>query len=92
MIDHLSRHLVLSADALESRVGDETIILHLGNDTYFGLDPLGTRIWDLLKAGAALPAIRDRLAEEYGVDVALVEADMIAFIDNLLAHDLLMDG
>ncbi len=29
-------------DAMESRLGEETVILHLGSGTYFGLDAVGT--------------------------------------------------
>ena len=91
MTDLLSRRLVCSPQAVESRVGEETVILHLGNDTYFGLDALGTRIWELLKAGTPLPAIRDRLAEDHGVEAARVEAEVTgkpaaAFFSTALAH------
>lgn len=92
MDDLFSRRLAPSPQALESSVGDETVLLHLGNDTYYGLDDVGTRIWALLKEGAALPAIRDRLATEYEVEPATVEADMRRFLGDLLAHDILVDG
>lgn len=92
MSDLLSRRLVPSSDALESRVGEEIVLLHLGNDTYFGLDPLGTRIWEMLKDGVALPAIRDRLAADYGVEASRVQADMERFLDDLLRHEILVDG
>lgn len=89
MDDLFSRRLTPSPQALESAVGDETVLLHLGNDTYYGLDEVGTRIWSLLKDGAALPAIRDRLAEEYEADPVTIEADMRRFLADLLAHDIL---
>jgi hypothetical protein len=89
--DLFSRPLAPSPEALESRVGEETVILHLGNGTYYGLDAVGTRIWEMLGQGLALPAIRDRLAADYAVEPAAVEADMRLFLDDLLAHRLL-DG
>ena len=39
MTDMLARRLTVSPQATDSRVADETVILHLGNDTYYGLDP-----------------------------------------------------
>lgn len=81
----LARRLVPSPDALASRVGDETVILHLGNDTYFGLDPVGTRIWELAGESLSLAQIRDRIVEEYEADPAQVEED-------LLRHGMLMDA
>lgn len=92
MDDLLSRRLRPSPQAIETALGAETLILHLGNDTYYGLDPVGTRIWVGLKEGAGLPAIRDRLAREFAVDPTRVEVDMRRFLGDLLAHDLVLDG
>lgn len=92
MADLFSRCLVPSPQALESAVGDEVVLLHLGNDTYYGLDPVGARIWTLLKERAALPAIRDRLAAEYAVGPETVEADMRRFLGELLDHGIVVDG
>lgn len=91
MTDLFSRCLSPSPDALESRVGEETVILHLGNDTYYGLDDLGTRIWAMLRDGTPLPDIRDLLAAEFGVGRERIEADMRSFLGHLLDHDLLVD-
>ena len=76
---------------MESRVGDETVILHLGNDTYFGLDALGTRIWEMLRDGHGVPAILDRIAADYQAARATVEADVRLFVEDLFAHGLLED-
>ena len=32
-------------------IGDETVILDLAGGTYFGLDPVGARIWQLIEEG-----------------------------------------
>ncbi|TNC46859.1 PqqD family protein [Rubellimicrobium rubrum] len=92
MIDAYPLDLSPSPEALESRVGDETVILHLGNDTYYGLDTLGTEIWGLLKERVPLTEIRDRLAADYGVSAATIEADMVRFLDDLMRNGLLVHG
>jgi hypothetical protein len=93
MTDPLTQTLTPSPDAVDSGVGDETVILHLGNDTYYGLDPLGTRIWAMLKDGDQPPAIRGALLTEYDVEAGVLEADMRKFLSDLLAHDILIaDG
>ena len=92
MTDILDRQLIPSPDAVESAVGDETVILHLVNGTYYGLDPVGTRIWALIKDGKALPAICAQLAEEYGVEQATIEADARRFVSDLETQGILIDG
>lgn len=92
MIDILDRRLVPSDDAAESAVGDETVILHLMNGTYYGLDPVGTRIWALLKEGIAPLEICRRIAGDYGVDLATIEADARKFLGDLEAQGIVVDG
>lgn len=92
MKDILDRCFRPSADAAESPVGDETVILHLTKGTYFGLDAVGTRIWKAIKEGETLPATCRRLAREYEVDVATVEADARQFLGELEAQGILVDA
>lgn len=92
MTDILQRRLTSSSKAVESAVGDETVILHLTKGTYYGLDAVGTRIWTMLKSGAAPPDICRRLVEDYGVDLATVEADTRRFLADLEAQGILVDA
>ena len=92
MTDILTRTLVPSPDAATSAVGDETVILHLINGTYYGLDPVGTRIWEMMRDGLAMPAICQRLAADYAVDLAIIEDDARAFLSDLEAQGILVDG
>ena len=92
MSDIFDEALVPSVDAVESAVGDETVILHLKSGTYFGLDPMGTRIWAMLKAGVPTADICKRLCEEFDVTQDVVEADARRFLSELKANDILVDG
>ena len=92
MTDILDRRLTPSPDAATSSVGDETVILHLVNGTYYGLDPVGTRIWALIKDGVATPQICRQIADEYGVELAVIEADARTFLSDLEAQGILVDG
>lgn len=92
MTDILQRRLTPSADAVESAVGDETVILHLKNSTYYGLDAVGTRIWALLKEGLAPDAICERLATEYDISREIIEADARRFLGELEAQNMIVDA
>ena len=90
MTDILTRRLTPSPDAAESAVGDETVILHLVNGTYYGLDPVGTRIWGMVKQGTSTPEICATLAAEYDIDLATIEADARRFLTDLEAQEILV--
>lgn len=92
MADILDTTLRLDDQVVESAVGDETVLLHLGNGTYYGLDPVGTRIWAMIREGVATTDICRRLAADYDVDLATIEADARKFLTDLEAQGILIDG
>jgi hypothetical protein len=50
---------------------------------YYGLDPIGARIWELIGAPRSVRAVRDTLLAEYQVDAARCESDLRAFLQAL---------
>lgn len=80
----------ISDQAIANMVGDETVILHLGNGTYYGLDPIGARLWEALKAGRTVASVVDEVLASYDVERSQVEQDLLALIESLAANDLLL--
>jgi hypothetical protein len=64
-------------------------MLELGSEHYFRLDPVGSRMWELLATGADVDAAYARLLEEYEVDGDVLRSDLEDFIDRLTAKGLL---
>ena len=62
----------------------ESVILSLGAETYFGLDEVGTRAWELLRAGPTIQAAYEALCAEY------LRRDLEELLDQLLAHKLIV--
>ena len=85
----LTNKIVISPNAVARQVGDETVILHLVSGTYFGLDPVGARIWQLMGEGKSLGEICDAVLDEYEVSREDLERDMTVLIKELLAQDLI---
>ncbi len=92
MSDILAKRLLPSEQAMESRVGDETVILHLEKGTYYGLDQLGPRLWELLKEGVAPVAMGDIVGREFVISREVLETDMRRFLSDLYAHGIIVDG
>jgi len=79
----------ISPDVVFRDLDGEAVLLNLRTGVYFGLDPVGTRIWDLLVERRSLPAILDTLLGEYEVDTARCERDVRLFLAALTEHALL---
>lgn len=86
---NLSNHIKVPSDVMDRRVGDETVILNLASGAYFGLDPVGARMWELMNAGHSLAEIRDRLLEEYEVEAERLEQDLLELVGELQAQGLI---
>jgi len=71
------------------QVGDETVILDLSSGLYFGLDPVGSRMWELIGSGLAFAAICDTLLGEYDVQKDRLVEDLRRLVDELTQRGLL---
>src|SRR5690606_35042645 len=58
----------IPADVLVQEVGGETVLLDMAGGQYFGLDPVGTRIWQLLGELGRLRDVHQRLCAEFDAD------------------------
>ena len=72
-----------SAHVRLQRTGDESVLLDLASEQYFGLDAVGTRVWQLLETDSDVQAAHAALVSEYDVDAAQLEADLLALLGQL---------
>lgn len=87
-----SKKISISDQVLSQRVGEETVLLDLAGENYFGLDPVGTRFWDLLQFGSTLPEIIEIMTAEFEVSAAQLEIDLLEFLAKLNSSGLIRDG
>jgi hypothetical protein len=78
----MTQTIDISSEVLTQEVGGETVILDLKSETYFGLDEVGTRIWQLLVEQEDMQTITATMLNEYDVEEDQVEKD----IQNLLTQ------
>ncbi len=85
----VSSRVVATRDQVSSDLGGEVAILHLGAGTYYGLDAVGARIWDLIQKPKTIEEIRDVLLDEYEVGPDRCESDLIALLQRLASEGLI---
>ena len=64
------------------------MLLDLASEQYFGLNPVGTRIWELLDTHAMLAPIAETLSVEFDAHPATISTDLLVLITELLAAGL----
>lgn len=89
---NLSDKVTIPAQVMARVVGDETVILDLANGTYYGLDPVGARIWQLMAEGQTLAQICEAMLADYEVTREDIERDVAALGQTLLDKNLVSIG
>jgi hypothetical protein len=78
------RALVVAAEGqLSTSLAGEIVILSLADSTYYGLERVGVRVWELLQVPCRVDAIVDRVVSDYDVSRERAEADIVALLDDL---------
>jgi Coenzyme PQQ synthesis protein D (PqqD) len=73
----------------ETASEDGAVLLDIEQGVCFSLNPVGLRIWELLKAHRSLEQIADILGEEFSVPRAQLVSDATQFIAALEARHLI---
>jgi len=87
-VSSASRVSVPSA-VLVSKAGEESVLLNLDSERYFGLDPVGTRMWEVLGANGTVESAYDALLAEFDVDPEQLRRDLYELIEKLREHGLI---
>ena len=72
-----------SGEVLAQEVGGEAVLLDLASERYFGLDPIGTRIWQLLADAPALAQVHATLCGEFDAAPERIGEDLLALVGQL---------
>ena len=70
-------------DVLFQELQGEAVLLNLKSGVYFGLDPVGTRIWQLFAEHEVLAEIARTIVAEYDVAEDRCSADLLVLVADL---------
>ena len=74
---------------MSCHLDDESVLLALRSGTYYGLNPIASRVWRLLQeAPRTLDEILDVLVAEFDVERAQCAADVRALLNEMIAAGL----
>ena len=61
----------------------EVVILSIDKGTYYGLNEVGARVWDLIQEPRTITQLRDILVSEYEVDTTRCQQELELLIEQL---------
>ena len=85
-----SDRVTVPDEVLISNLQDESVLLNLDSERYYGLDDVGTRFVSVLTTSDSIETAYERLRNEYDVDPQVLRNDLLVLIENLIDQGLLI--
>ena len=83
--------VVLSDEQVSTSLGQETVILGMGDGVYYGLDAVGARVWALLATPRRVSELVRVVVGEFDVTSEQCERDVLALLDELAERRLVRE-
>lgn len=81
--------VVVTKDQVSCDLAGEAAILNIKSGVYYGLDPVGARIWNLMQEPRKVAEIQSEITNEYEVEPERCARDLVGLLDKLLAEGLI---
>ena len=75
--------IVVMKDRVSCDLAGEVAILNLENGVYYGLNPMGARVWSLIQEPRTFAELRSALLDEYDVEATRLESDLRSLVAQL---------
>ena len=84
MSEFMNQNFRIMTEILSQEVSGETVFLNLNSENYFGLDNVGTRVWQLLQEHGNLQKVHETMLEEFEVEENQLEKDLHELVTKLV--------
>ena len=85
---NLDQKVIFAETVFAQEVDGEMVLLDMESENYFGLDEVGTSIWQEIQEKETLKEVLDALLEQYDVEAEMLENDLSDFIGKLVKSGL----
>lgn len=83
-----SAKVSVSPSQVTSELDEEAVILDMKKKIYYGLEPVGARIWQMIQEPKTVDEIVNALVEEFEVEEDVCLQDCVSFISELKEKEL----
>lgn len=85
----LNDRVTVPAHVLIRFLDNESVLLNIETERYFGLDETGTRMWQLVTAAPKIEVAYQQLLDEYDVEGGLLRSNLTELLERLVENGLL---
>jgi hypothetical protein len=80
---------IQNKEIVQSKIGEEVVMLDMDSGFYFGLNSVASVIWGLLANEIGFEVLIDQLMTQFEVERFLCEADTKELLDQLLEKNII---
>lgn len=84
----LEQKITRHPDMLSAEIGGEAVMMSIEKGAYFGLNPIATRIWDLIDQPRSIAELIETITAEYEVSDEQCAADVQEFVADMIKRGL----
>ena len=80
----MNKKIIFSDTVVAQEIDGETVLFDMSSENYFGLDAVGTVIWDIFQENRVLSDVLLHLIEMYDeIDESILKKDLLHFVERL---------
>jgi hypothetical protein len=77
------------ASLMSNKIDDEIVMMSVENDMYYGMDIVGSRVWELLAHPQSVANVCEALMAEFDVDQETCHREVLAFVEKLYEYQVI---
>lgn len=89
IVSPFSLQVSIPDNVLAQELGGELVLVNLENETYYSLNNVGSRMWQLLIEQGNVETATQQLLQTFVVDEATLRQDVAGLLDELVQEGLL---
>lgn len=74
---------------IDGKLDDSQVMMHLEKGKYFGLNPVGKKIWDMIAQPKSFDEIITNLLNEFNVEQNRCTNEVKEFLDKAIENDII---
>ena len=76
-------------EVFANEIDGEAVMMNIQTGKYYGLDEIGSRIWELMEQKIQVKAIIEQLQKEYDVSEQQCKSDVLNLLNELKTNQLI---
>ncbi len=79
-----------NSEILVNEVGGETVMMSIENGTYYGMNPTGNYIWNLLQEESSIEELLVKLSNTYNLSEDQCQKEVLPFVQTMIDEKILL--